>query len=245
MREHRLRIAGFVDSAFVHEDQPIADFARETHFVRHHDQRHPLAGEPAHDAQHFVDQFRVERRGDLVAQQHLGRHRQRTGDGDALLLAARKLIGKGVELLGEADAAEHRAGDRLGLDASRLLDHLRRQHDVLPGRKVREQVELLKHHAHFLAQRAQIAVVDIESGAVDLDGAVVDALKSVQRAQQGAFAGTAAADDGHHLALFDVQMDAAQDVVLAVKFMQSVGANERHGISFPGIGHNGRADNRA
>ena len=53
-----------------------------------HDQGHALLGQLAHYAEHFVDQFRVERRSDLVAQQHFGRHRQGAGDRHALLLAA-------------------------------------------------------------------------------------------------------------------------------------------------------------
>jgi hypothetical protein len=35
-------------------------------------------------AQHLVDQFRVQRRGDFVAQQHHWPHRQRAANGDAV-----------------------------------------------------------------------------------------------------------------------------------------------------------------
>ena len=68
----------------------------------------PLAGEVAHHRQHFADQLGVERRGRLVEQHQLRLHRQRAGDGDALLLAAGELDRVGVALVGEADALEQR-----------------------------------------------------------------------------------------------------------------------------------------
>lgn len=45
-------------------------------------------GQIAHHAEHFTDQLRVKRRGGFVNQHHVGVHRQRTGDGEALLLPA-------------------------------------------------------------------------------------------------------------------------------------------------------------
>ena len=55
-------------------------------------------GEILHHRQHLAGQFGIERRGDLVEQHQLGLHRQRAGDGDALLLAARELLGIGSAL---------------------------------------------------------------------------------------------------------------------------------------------------
>nr|WP_242444962.1 FCD domain-containing protein [Pseudomonas oleovorans] len=62
-----------------------------------HDQGHALAGQLLDHRQHLVDQLRVERRGDLVAQQHLGRHGQGAGDGHAKALGLVSVqAGKGV-----------------------------------------------------------------------------------------------------------------------------------------------------
>ena len=83
-----------------------ADVAREAHLVRDHHQRHALGGQLLDHLQHLVDQLRVERRGDLVAQQHRGLHGQRAGDGHALLLAAGELARVGVELVGQADRCQ-------------------------------------------------------------------------------------------------------------------------------------------
>ena len=51
----------------------------------------PSRGEAAHHVEHLADQLGVERRGRLVEQHQLRLHRQRAGDRDALLLAAREL----------------------------------------------------------------------------------------------------------------------------------------------------------
>ena len=51
----------------------------------------PSSASALDDVEHFADQLRVERRGDLVEQQDLGLHRDRARDADALLLAAGQL----------------------------------------------------------------------------------------------------------------------------------------------------------
>ncbi len=58
----------------------------------------PSAASPRMTLEHLVDEFRIQRRGDLVAQQRGGLHRQRPGNRHALLLPARELIRVGVEL---------------------------------------------------------------------------------------------------------------------------------------------------
>jgi hypothetical protein len=77
-----------VHAALVHEDHAVADLAREVHLVRDHQQRHAFLGQGFHHAQHLAHQLRVQRAGDLVAQQHGRLHGQRAGDGHALLLPA-------------------------------------------------------------------------------------------------------------------------------------------------------------
>src|SRR5262245_47767825 len=73
--------------ALVHEYELCADVAREPHFVRDEDQRHAVLGELFDYAQDFVDELGVKGGGDLVAEQHVRAHRQRTRNGDTLLLA--------------------------------------------------------------------------------------------------------------------------------------------------------------
>ena len=66
----------------------------------------PSLRQRADGVEHLVDQLGIERRGHFVEQQDLGLQRQRPGDRDALLLAARELVGIGVMLVGEADLGE-------------------------------------------------------------------------------------------------------------------------------------------
>ena len=66
----------------------------------------PAGLEVADDVEHLADQLGVERRGDLVEQHHLGLHGQRSDDRDALLLAARELVGVGVGALGQPEPGQ-------------------------------------------------------------------------------------------------------------------------------------------
>ena len=101
-----LGLALLDDDAAVHEDDVVGDLAGEAHLVGHDDHRHALLGELAHDAQHLADELGVEGRGRLVEEHQLGVHRQRPGDGDALLLAAGELRRVGVRLVAEPDLLE-------------------------------------------------------------------------------------------------------------------------------------------
>src|SRR5262245_10267468 len=85
------------DAPAVHEHDTRADVAREGHLVGHHDHGHALARELLHDAQHLADQLGVQRRSDLVEQQHFRPHRDGARDAHALLLAARELRRQRVE----------------------------------------------------------------------------------------------------------------------------------------------------
>ena len=223
----------FVHPAFVHEHQRVTDLAGKAHFMRHHDQRHAFRRQLAHHGQHFVDQLRVQRRGDLVAQQHLGRHRQRTGNRHPLLLATGQLLGVGVKLVRQPDFVQHLRRQRTGVAAGGFLHHLAGQHHVFAHAQVRKQVELLEHHAHFQAQGAQVGLPGMQALAVYLHYPLVNAFQAVDGAQQGALAGAAAADDGHHLALADLQVDALEHVVGAEMLVKRINANERHAVSFP------------
>ena len=101
------------DVAAVHEDHAVGDLAGEGHLVGDDEHRHALAGQPAHDREDVTDELGVEGRGRLVEEHELGVHRQRPGDGDALLLTAGELGREGVGLVGQPDLLEVLAG--LGL----------------------------------------------------------------------------------------------------------------------------------
>ncbi len=101
--------------------------------------------------EHLADELRVQRRGGLVEQHQLGVHRQGPGDRDTLLLAAGQLR----RIRGGLFRQPHLIQQiRCPCHSIRLLDALhvdRRLDDVLQRRAVREQVEVLEHHADVAA----------------------------------------------------------------------------------------------
>ena len=125
-----------------------------------------------------------------------------------LLLPAGELVRIAVELLGQTDLGHHLACDLHGLGPWRLLDHRRREHHVGARGEMREQVELLEHHAHLLRSGRKSFFAGMQRGAVDHDLAAIDRFKAVDGTQQGALARSRCADDGHHFALRDLEIDA-------------------------------------
>ena len=98
------------DQVFVDEHYPVGHLARKTHFVRHHDHGHTFFGQRLHHAQHFADHFWVECRGRLVEQHDARLHGQRWGNRLALLLAARELVGVGIDCFEQPDFPRQFAG---------------------------------------------------------------------------------------------------------------------------------------
>jgi hypothetical protein len=115
-----------------------ADLAREVHLVRDHQQRHALVGQALHHLQHLAHQLGVQRRGDLVAQQHAGLHRQRAGDRHALLLAAESWSGQASNFSARPTRSAARAPAPRPRRPVTLLDQRGRQHHVAAHAQVRE-----------------------------------------------------------------------------------------------------------
>ena len=93
---------------------------------------------------------------------------------------------------------------------------------------VREQVELLEHHADLGAHARQAPVV-AHRDAVDLDAAAVIGFQQVHAAHQRRLAGPGRADEGDDLATGHVQVDAVQRGEGAVVF-SSAQAQQRGGF---------------
>ena len=153
--EDRVGWAGFGDAAGVHDVDRVRDVAGEAHRVRDDDHRLAGLGQVGDHADHFGGHPRVERAGGLVEEDRFGLHRQGAGDGDALLLAAGELVGAGGELVGEADAVQELPGFGFALVAG-AAEHVERAGEhVFQHVHVREQVELLEHHADAAAELAE------------------------------------------------------------------------------------------
>ena len=177
-----------------------------------HHHRHPLGGELEHDVEHLLDHLRVERRGRLVEEHHLGVHGKGPGDGDALLLAPRALAGIGIGLLGDPDPDQ--LADRLflGLGLATPSHLALRQRDVLEDGEMREEVELLEDHSDLGPHVVEVGLDLGEFVAVDRDETLGRHFQQVDAAQHRRLAGAAGAHDDDHLALGDFEVEVAHGV---------------------------------
>ena len=115
-----------------------------------------------------------------------------------------------------------------------------RQHHVLQGGVLGEEVEVLEHQAEVEPLFSDLALLlgggvgGVPHGlAVHLDDAGIRALQEVQAAQQRRFTGTRRADDGQRLAFFQGQRDVLQDMGLLKIFPDAGGFEQCHNIVPP------------
>ena len=66
----------------------------------------PFLGQTADGGKHLADQFRIQRRGRLVEQDHVGLHRERAGNRHALLLTAGEAPGIRIFLALQPDLGQ-------------------------------------------------------------------------------------------------------------------------------------------
>jgi len=149
----------------------------------------------------------VEGTGGLVAEQDARLGGQRTGNTDALLLAAGELCRVLACMVLEPDAFEQ-AGDA-GVDLAARADagQAQRHGDVVGHRLGHQQVEVLKDHPDALAEAPQ--AVGIQRGdvlAVDQDASAGGLLEAVDQTQQRALAGAGVADQTEDFTGGDLQL---------------------------------------
>ena len=90
-----------------------------------------------------------------------------------------------------------------------------RQRDVVHDGLVREEIEVLEHHAHALAQPVHLAGARGDLLAIDEDASAGRLLQQVDAAQEGALARAGGPDDDDLLALVDALVDAAENLMVA------------------------------
>ena len=154
----------------------------------------------------------VEGGSGLVAQEDLGVGSQSAGDGDALLLPARKLRRVGLCPVGQVDQLKQLARPLAGgvlFDSGKL----QRKADVFLSRALHEEVELLEDHAHAAAGDLQIPGTQTAHVlAFEHDASAGRPLKHVDAAYQRAFPGAAFADDPENIPFPYGQVDALEGI---------------------------------
>ena len=208
--EQFLRRLVLLDLAVVDEDNAVGDLPGKAHLVGDHQHGDAGVGQLLHQLQNLAHHFGVEGAGGLVEQDHVRVHGKGTGNGDALLLAAGKALGEDIGLIGQAHAGQQ----LIGLVGNGLLilelEQGGGQLKVLLHGQMREEVEVLEHHAHLLAHSVDVRLVHL--GALEFDAAGGGNLQPVQAAQKGGFAAAGGADQADHVAAVDVDINALQHV---------------------------------
>jgi hypothetical protein len=152
-----------------------------------------------------------------LVEQHDDRvHAQRARDRDPLLLTAGELARVLVLVRDQADAVEHLHAARqcVVLRAAEDLDLGERQ--VLRHGQMREQLEVLEHHADARAQLRQVGLRVRDRGAVDDDVTLLERLERVDGLDQRRLARPRGAADDDDLALPDGRRAVGQHLEAAV-----------------------------
>ena len=171
----------------------------------------PLAVQLLQHGQHLPPGVGVEGAGGLVGQDQRRIADQRPGDGDALLLAARQLVGLAAQLVAQAHLFQHRlgAGPALAAGHPRVdQGHLHVAHQVQFGQKV----VLLEHKAqHLVADGGKLVAAHLAHiPAFQLIGAGGGHVQAADDVHAGGLARARLAHDGHELAGFDPHGDMVQ-----------------------------------
>ena len=190
--EQLLRGLVLLDFAVVDEDDAVGDLARKAHLMGDDQHGDAGVGQLLHQFQDLADHFGVQRGGGLIEEDDVRVHGQGAGNGDALLLAAGQALGVGVGLVGQADAGQQLFSALVRFLLVLQLQQGGGQAEVLLDRQVREEVEVLEHHPHLLADGINVAVIDLD--ALKLDGAAGGDLQPIQAAQEGRLAAAGRAD---------------------------------------------------
>ena len=188
--------------------------------MRDNDHGHAVVGKLLHDLQYLADHFRVECRGRLVKQHDIRVHRERARNGDSLLLTAGKLRRIAVRLVRQTDARKQLERTLVRLLVAHDLELDRSELDVFLDRQMREQVELLEHHAHAAAHQIDVGLLRGDVLALKDDLAARRLLEQVQTAQESRLARAGRTDDNDLFALLDMLVDALENLMVAIRLVQ-------------------------
>ena len=153
-----------------------------------------------------------------------GLGRERAGERDALLLAARQLIGIALGELRQLDHRQHLVDARLELGRRPARD-LEAEADVGGDRHVGKQGVGLEHHADRALVGAQMGHVL----AVDANFARARRLEARDHAQSRRLAAAAWSEEGDELAALDREIEIPDDRVGAEGLANAGQGEKRHG----------------
>ena len=180
--------------------------------VRDHDHQ-AVARELLQDLHDLHGGIGVERAGGFVGEDDLGVVDDGTGDGDALHLSARELVGFLFEVVAQAHAAQRLLRTAVALGGGRAREHERHLH-VGDHRLVRDEVVALKDEAHAVVAVGVPVAVEVAFGraAVDDEIALGVLVEPADDVEERGLAAAGLTEDAHELAAAEGDRDALERV---------------------------------
>ena len=198
------RRADLLDAPAVHDCNAVGHRQRLFLVVRDVDEgRAELVLDPLQLQLHLLAQLHVQRSERLVEEQRCGPVDERTGERDALLLAAGKLARSPALHPLQGDDSQQVVHTVVVLRLRHALD-LEPEGDVVVDGHVRKQGVLLEDHVHRAAVRGHGRDV----APLEHDAALVGHLEAGDHAQRRRLPAAARSEQGEELALADRERDA-------------------------------------
>ena len=176
------------------------------------DQGMPTPVQLLQDRHHFLATAAIQRPGRLIGQDHLAAIHQGPRDADPLLLAAGELSRLVMRPITQPQPLQQLPGARpalllvqTGIDGGNF--------HVADRIQVREQVIALEDETKVMAAQGGQLVGGELAGRTPLDAVLATggAIQTAQNVHQRRLTGSRGADDGHHLARIDAQIDILED----------------------------------
>ena len=211
MEHQLLRRADLDDLAVLHDGDAIGEPDRLVEIMGDEDDRLLEHALQAHEFRlHLAADQRIERRKRLVEEPDFGLDRQRAGNAHPLLLAAGKFARIMVFAAVEADELDHLLRALCLLRLGDALDH-QREGDIFEDGQMRQQGEMLEHHAHLVAADLdELGFACLQQvAAVEGDSAIGRLDQARQASHQRRLARSRQAHDDEDLALMDIDIGAA------------------------------------
>src|SRR5271157_4320109 len=204
--QHLRGRSGLNEASSFQDRDAVAHSARLIAVVGHKDtSQRSFANQVADELLDAQLRLFVERRGWFIQQQDFRPVCQGARQRDALLLSAGKISDVAGSESGQTDALQQLGNFAIG----QRLAALQRPESQVGRHVAGEQERTLRDHADAAAQfaRRKLAIVL----ALEEYGAVGRLVEAIQQSQEGAFAGTAGADNTQQLCAPHVERDVADD----------------------------------
>ena len=199
------------DRPVAHDRDPVSQTESLREIVRDEHRRLADLLLESHDlVLHVTPDERVESAERLVVEHHLRVAREGARDADALLHAARQLVGELVRGVLEPHQAQHLLRTLVPFALAHSLD-LEAEGDVVDHAAMREQAEVLEDHrdgvAAQLPQLRAVGLHDVMTGDLDAPRRRLD--QADERPHERRLAGAGEAHDDEHLSRPDLERDVA------------------------------------